>query len=57
MIKLEHAVDGAPSQIPAQLHPQVPLLGMTRRQNENAVQYVSYLLFVRTQTKFDIKNL
>ena len=58
--KLEPAVDGAPSQIctlkfmtPA---PQsLTLRAWSRPQNENSIQYVLYLLFLRTHTKVGIK--
>ena len=60
--ELERAVDGAPLQIltlkfltpPA---PPSPTPGaLFQHQNENSVQFVFYLLFVRTHTKFGIKN-
>ena len=62
-IKLERAADGAPSQIPTQnfLNPSTPATpsptpgAWSRHQNKNPVQYVLYLLFVRTHIKFGIK--
>ena len=57
-ITLERAVDGAPSQIPRLkfLTPPAPHPGASPwQQNENSAQYVFYLLFVRTHTKFGIK--
>ena len=36
-------------------HPKSHLRAWPWQQNENSVQYVSYLLFVRTHTKFGIK--
>ena len=58
--QLERAVDGAPSQTPTLkfLTPSTPspIPGpWSRQQNENSVQYVFYLLFVRTHTKCGIK--
>ena len=58
--KLECAVDGAPSQIPTLKFlthpaPQVPTLG--HEPSNNSVQYLFYLLFVRTHTKFGTKKL
>ena len=60
-IKLERAVDEAPSQIPTlkfltthsthKSHPEA----WPWQQIENSVQYVFYLLFVRTHKKFGIK--
>ena len=54
---LESAVDGAPSQIPTlkfltppSTHKSNPGARL-QQQNENSVQYVFYLLFVRTHTK------
>ena len=56
--KLERAVDGAPWQIPTLKFltppaPAVPTRGMTLATKN--VQYVFYLLFVGTHTKFGIK--
>ena len=62
-IKLECAVDEAPSQIPTLKFltpppppaPPSPTPGAwSQQQNENSVQYVFYLLFVRTHAKFGI---
>ena len=63
--KLEHPVDGAPSQIPTlKLLTPPPITQESHpgawpwQQNENSVQYVFYLLFVRTHTKiFEIDIL
>ena len=61
-IKLERAVDGAPSHIPMlkfltpQNTPKSHPGAWPWQQNENSVQYVFYLLFVRTHTKFGIKS-
>ena len=61
--QLECAVDGAPSQIPVLkfvTHPAPPCpthAAWLQQQNENSVQYVFYLLFGRTHTKFGIKIL
>ena len=62
--KLECAVDGAPSQIPTLKFlnhpaPKVPHLGhdsSNRLIIDSSVQYVFYLLFVRTHIKFGIKT-
>ena len=63
MTKLECTIDWAPLQIPTLTfltHPAPPSPtpgAWTQQQNENYVQYIFYLLFVRTHTKFGIKIL
>ena len=58
--KIECTVDGVPSQIPIfdpPITPSPTLGAWPEQQNENSVQYVFYLLFVRTHTKIGIKIL
>ena len=54
-IKLERAVDGAPSQIPTLRFMTPPAPCSPTPGYDHSVQYVFYLLFVRTHTKFGIK--
>ena len=60
-IKLERAVDGAPSQIPTQKFFTPPSTHKSHpgallwQQNENFVQYVFYLLFENTHKEFGIR--
>ena len=60
-IKLERAVDGAPSQMPTlkiltPQHPQVPPLANDSRNRIRIMFNIFSLLFVTTHAKFGIRN-